>query len=88
MFSNHNENSNKTIHFRKEEEESFSILQFILQHFTTDNSYDIIYEMKENFEKNFFGKFSIHGKKTSFSMHLSPHMSVNEIKGIYFAFQC
>ena len=38
-------------------------------------------------KKNFFGKFPIHGKKTSFSKHLSPHMSVNEIKRIYFAFQ-
>ena len=76
LFSNHNKNNNKTIHFQKEEEESFSILQFILKYFTTDNSYHRIYEMKDNFEKKFFGKFSIHGKKTIiFYASQSPHVS-------------
>ena len=60
LFSNHSENSNKTIHFRKEEEESFSILQFILQYFTS-----VMIEFmrwKKILKKIFFGKFSIHGK--------------------------
>ena len=54
LCSNHNENSNKTIYFRKDEEKSFPDLQFILQYFTIDNSYDRICEMKKKIFFNFF----------------------------------